>query len=97
METITINSFEQLGAALKTKQQQGTNCTKCGTNMPDRLHRYMFDDQNICIDCYNQLQEEAADGCDTCGGDGGYYEDVAGDGGSRMFVPCDDCFEDLEE
>ena len=29
--------------------------------------------------------------CKTCGNEGGYYEDVAGDGGSRMWQFCDDC------
>lgn len=35
--------------------------------------------------------------CKTCSGDGYYYEDVAGDGGSRMKIGCDDCYhEDTE-
>lgn len=29
--------------------------------------------------------------CKTCKNEGGYYEDVAGDGGSRMWQHCDDC------
>ena len=29
--------------------------------------------------------------CKTCNNEGGYYEDVAGDGGSRMWQPCEDC------
>lgn len=29
--------------------------------------------------------------CKTCRNEGGYYEDVAGDGGSRMWQLCDDC------
>ena len=29
--------------------------------------------------------------CPTCNGDEGYYEDVAGDGGSKMFIGCEDC------
>lgn len=29
--------------------------------------------------------------CKTCKGEGSYYEDVAGDGGSRMLMHCDDC------
>lgn len=29
--------------------------------------------------------------CKTCKGEGSYYEDVAGDGGSRMLQICDDC------
>lgn len=29
--------------------------------------------------------------CRSCHGEGGYYEDVAGDGGSRMLVACDCC------
>lgn len=31
--------------------------------------------------------------CNTCDGDGCYYEDVAGDGGSKMIQPCPDCEE----
>lgn len=27
--------------------------------------------------------------CKTCKGEGGYYEDVAGDGGSRQWIGCD--------
>jgi hypothetical protein len=30
--------------------------------------------------------------CKTCDGFGGYDEDVAGDGGSRMFQHCEDCY-----
>lgn len=29
--------------------------------------------------------------CKTCKNEGGYYEDVAGDGGSQMWINCDDC------
>lgn len=29
--------------------------------------------------------------CKTCKNEGGYYEDVAGDGGSQMYINCDDC------
>ena len=29
--------------------------------------------------------------CKTCRNEGGYYEDVAGDGGSQMWQHCDDC------
>lgn len=29
--------------------------------------------------------------CKTCRNQGGYYEDVAGDGGSRMWQVCEDC------
>ena len=29
--------------------------------------------------------------CKTCGNEGGYYEDVAGDGGSKMWQHCEDC------
>lgn len=29
--------------------------------------------------------------CKTCKNQGGYYEDVAGDGGSQMWQVCDDC------
>ena len=29
--------------------------------------------------------------CKTCEGEGGYYEDVAGDGGSSMWIGCEDC------
>lgn len=29
--------------------------------------------------------------CRTCNNQGGYYEDVAGDGGSQMWMHCDDC------
>jgi len=29
--------------------------------------------------------------CKTCNNEGGYYEDVAGDGGSQMWQHCDDC------
>jgi len=30
--------------------------------------------------------------CKYCGGEGQYYEDVAGDGGSKMCIPCDECY-----
>jgi site-specific DNA-methyltransferase (adenine-specific) len=30
-------------------------------------------------------------GCKTCKNEGGYYEDVVGDGGSRMYMDCEDC------
>lgn len=33
--------------------------------------------------------------CKICNGLGGYYEDVAGDGGSRMFIPCD-CSDEIK-
>ena len=29
--------------------------------------------------------------CKTCKNEGGYYEDVAGDGGSQMWIHCGDC------
>ena len=29
--------------------------------------------------------------CKTCKNQGGYYEDVAGDGGSQMWMHCPDC------
>ena len=29
--------------------------------------------------------------CKTCRNEGGYYEDVAGDGGSKMYIDCEDC------
>lgn len=31
--------------------------------------------------------------CKHCNGHGGYYEDVAGDGGSRMWQNCEECGE----
>jgi NTP pyrophosphatase (non-canonical NTP hydrolase) len=33
--------------------------------------------------------------CETCHGEGGYYEDVAGDGGSKMYIHCD-CEEEIK-
>ena len=30
--------------------------------------------------------------CLYCHGQGGYYEDVAGDGGSRMYIECGSCY-----
>ena len=35
--------------------------------------------------------------CKTCNGEGYYYEDVVGDGGSRMQIYCDDCNIDEED
>jgi len=32
--------------------------------------------------------------CKTCNNEGGYYEDVAGDGGSKMFIGCEDCYKE---
>ena len=32
--------------------------------------------------------------CKTCNNVGGYYEDVAGDGGSKMFIGCEDCYKE---
>ncbi len=29
--------------------------------------------------------------CKTCHGNGGYYEDVVGDGGPKMWIECEDC------
>lgn len=34
-------------------------------------------------------QFKAVADCKTCHGEGGYYEDVAGDGGSRMYFDCE--------
>lgn len=48
------------------------------------------DEAPICDDCVDKV-------CKTCGGTGSYYEDVAGDGGSRMEIPCDCCENDEEE
>lgn len=49
-----------------------------------------------CVVVLTNLSELASNHfrttCKTCNGHGGYDEDVAGDGGSRMFQPCDDCY-----
>jgi hypothetical protein len=34
--------------------------------------------------------------CKQCGGEGGWYEDVAGDGLGSMWISCDECGEDDE-
>ena len=36
-------------------------------------------------------------GCKTCKNQGGYFEDVAGDGGSQMWIGCDDCYDELND
>lgn len=43
------------------------------------------------VDLYKWLLDNYAT-CKTCKNEGGFYEDVAGDGGSRMWQNCDDCF-----
>lgn len=49
-----------------------------------------------CVVVLTNLSELAsnhfADNCKTCHGNAGYYEDVAGDGGSRIWQSCDDCW-----
>lgn len=49
-----------------------------------------------CVVVLTNLSELASNyfrvNCKTCKGIGGYDEDVAGDGGSRMFQPCDNCY-----
>jgi len=35
--------------------------------------------------------------CKTCKNDGGYYEDVAGDGGFKLWQNCDDCYNEHTE
>ena len=42
------------------------------------------------IELYEWILEHYAT-CKTCNNEGGYYEDVAGDGGSQMWQHCDDC------
>ena len=52
------------------------------TQKPTKLYEWVLDNYALCR---------------TCLGDGYYSEDVAGDGGSRMNIPCDDCYhEDTE-
>lgn len=34
--------------------------------------------------------------CEVCCGEAGYYEDVAGDGGSKMWIECDTCAHSLK-
>lgn len=49
------------------------------TQKPIYVYKYMLDYCRV--------------GCKTCKNEGGYYEDVAGDGGSRMWMDCEDCEE----
>ena len=34
--------------------------------------------------------------CEVCGGEAGYYENVVGDSGSKMWIECDTCAHDLK-
>ena len=43
------------------------------------------------ISLYKWLLKNYAPKCKYCKGNGSYYEDVAGDGGSRMMMHCDEC------
>ena len=46
------------------------------TQKPVQLYRWLLQNYASCKYCLNE---------------GGYYEDVAGDGGSRMYIPCEEC------
>ena len=43
------------------------------------------------VKLYKWLLANYAPNCKYCNGNGSYYEDVAGDGGSRMMMHCDEC------
>ena len=46
------------------------------TQKPTQLYKWLLENYVICK---------------SCKGRGGYYEDVAGDGGSQMWQHCEDC------
>lgn len=51
------------------------------TEKPVDLYRFILQNYGYCKQCKNN---------------GGWYEDVAGDGGSRMWIDCDECFKEDE-
>jgi site-specific DNA-methyltransferase (adenine-specific) len=52
------------------------------TQKPIDLYKYILDTYAICKTCKNEH---------------GYYEDVAGDGGSKMWQHCEDCYHEETE
>ena len=48
------------------------------------------------VDLYKWILDTYAV-CRTCKNEHGYYEDVAGDGGSKMWQPCEDCYHEETE
>ena len=82
MKTIKINDLADLKKAMEEKKGLVTRpCVQCSKELTGCDPN---EDAPIFDECYQTV-------CKTCGGAGGYYEDVAGDGGSRMFMPCEDC------
>ena len=47
------------------------------TQKPIKLYKWLLDKYAVCKTCKNE---------------GSYYEDVAGDGGSKMLITCEDCY-----
>ena len=60
------------------------------TDLQNKLDK--FNGLSLAILHTENMINRAVNGkCNTCDGHNGYYEDVAGDGGSKMWILCEDC------
>ena len=69
-------SFDQSAKTFYMRPQNADNIRIHPTQKPIQLYEWLLMNYATCKTCKNQ---------------GGYYEDVAGDGGSQMWQVCDDC------
>ena len=78
----TMSQFEFAFCSMNKHPQ----LIKINSNDPNRQHPTQKP-----VDLYKWLLDNYAI-CKTCKNEYGYYEDVAGDGGSRIWQPCEDCY-----
>jgi len=69
-------SFDKSAKIFKTSIQQIQFTRIHPTEKPIKLYKWLLDNYAVCKYCKNE---------------GGFYEDVVGDGGSRMYVDCESC------
>lgn len=86
MKTICNDLADLKKALYKKNGLVSRPCAHCETILDGCLPD---DEPPVCQSCAESL-------CKTCNGYGSYFEDVAGDGGSRMEIPCDDCYTENE-
>jgi site-specific DNA-methyltransferase (adenine-specific) len=75
---IKMFSYTQIGNVYGNDYQIDFNQNRIHpTQKPVALYKWILDTYAVCKTCKNEH---------------GYFEDVAGDGGSKMWQPCEDCY-----
>ena len=73
---LALTSFDKNAKFISINKDKGTDERIHVTQKPVKLYKWILDNYAVCKHCKNE---------------GGFYEDVVGDGGSRMYIECESC------